>query len=181
MEPGHLYGSGRSYPGKNLAHCKRLELLPGKPAGDFQYEHLSVRRNVLWRYRRRSSNDDFVFAFSEDAHTVRAGHLRGRVAAGARDWPARMFCGGVLLRENHNGGLFTGQIIGTYLILYGTERGIIEFFRGDPGRTMMFHDTVSLMQLVSVTLILAGGFLWCGGLGRAPRPSVSSAGTTLAR
>ena len=35
-------------------------------------------------------------------------------------------------------------------MLYGVERGTIEFFRGDPGRTMMFHDAVSLMQIVSV-------------------------------
>ncbi|MGA7918696.1 MAG: prolipoprotein diacylglyceryl transferase [Candidatus Acidiferrales bacterium] len=64
---------------------------------------------------------------------------------------------------------FVGQIFGAYLMLYGTERGIIEFFRGDPGRTMMFHDAVSLMQLVSVALILTGAFLWWRGLnGKAP-------------
>jgi len=53
-----------------------------------------------------------------------------------------------------------GRIIGAYFILYGLERGAIEFFRGDPGRTLMFHNAVSLMQLVSVALILAGSFLW---------------------
>ena len=64
---------------------------------------------------------------------------------------------------------FKGQIIGTYFLLYGFERGTIEFLRGDPGRTMMFHNTVSLMQLVSVALILAGAFLWWRGLrGAAP-------------
>ena len=36
------------------------------------------------------------------------------------------------------------------------ERGAIEFLRGDPGRTLMFHDTVSLMQIVSVGLVLTG-------------------------
>ena len=59
---------------------------------------------------------------------------------------------------------FTGQIFGTFFMLYGIERGTIEFFRGDPGRTMMFHDTVSLMQIVSVGLILTGAFLWWRGL-----------------
>ncbi len=59
---------------------------------------------------------------------------------------------------------FAGQILGTYFILYGTERGVIEFFRGDPGRTMMFHDTVSLMQVVSAALVLAGLVLWWRGL-----------------
>jgi len=59
---------------------------------------------------------------------------------------------------------FTGEIFGTFFVLYGIERGTIEFFRGDPGRTMMFHDTVSLMQIVSVGLILTGAFLWWRGL-----------------
>jgi len=64
---------------------------------------------------------------------------------------------------------FAGQIIGSYFILYGAERGTIEFFRGDPGRTLLFHSSVSLMQLVSVGLILAGAFLWWRGLrGAAP-------------
>jgi len=64
---------------------------------------------------------------------------------------------------------FTGQIFGTYLILYGFERGTIEFFRGDPGRTMMFNNSVSLMQIVSVVMILTGAFLWWRGLrGDAP-------------
>ncbi len=63
-----------------------------------------------------------------------------------------------------------GQIIGAYFFLYGIERGTIEFFRNDPGRTLMFHDRVSLMQLVSVALILAGVFLWFRGHGEAPAP-----------
>jgi len=61
---------------------------------------------------------------------------------------------------------FSGQLIGAYFILYGFERGTIEFFRGDPGRTMMFHDSVSLMQVVSLALILIGAFLWWRGLRR---------------
>jgi phosphatidylglycerol---prolipoprotein diacylglyceryl transferase len=63
----------------------------------------------------------------------------------------------------------TGQIVGAYFILYGIERGTIEFFRGDPGRTLMFHDRVSLMQLVSIALILTGAFLWFRGH-NAPAP-----------
>jgi len=78
---------------------------------------------------------------------------------------------------------FTGQIIATYFLLYGVERGTIEFFRGDPGRTMMFHDTVSLMQIVSVGLIVTGAFLWWRGLrGKgAPMASSSAARATVAR
>ncbi|MGH9683668.1 MAG: prolipoprotein diacylglyceryl transferase [Candidatus Acidiferrales bacterium] len=70
---------------------------------------------------------------------------------------------------------FRGQLIGAYFILYGFERGTIEFFRGDPGRTLMFHDSVSLMQIVSVLLILTGAFLWCRGLrGRAAIPPATA-------
>jgi phosphatidylglycerol:prolipoprotein diacylglycerol transferase len=61
---------------------------------------------------------------------------------------------------------FSGQLIGAYFILYGFERGAIEFFRGDPGRTLMFHGEMSLMQFVSVGLILTGAFLWWRGLRR---------------
>jgi phosphatidylglycerol---prolipoprotein diacylglyceryl transferase len=59
---------------------------------------------------------------------------------------------------------FPGQLIGAFFFLYGIERGVIEFLRDDPGRTMMFHDTVSLMQIVSVVLIFVGAFLWQRGL-----------------
>lgn len=69
---------------------------------------------------------------------------------------------------------FSGQLIGAYFILYGIERGTIEFFRGDPGRTMMFHNSVSLMQFVSAGLILAGAALWWRGL-RRPAPAGSAA------
>jgi phosphatidylglycerol---prolipoprotein diacylglyceryl transferase len=77
---------------------------------------------------------------------------------------------------------FRGQMIGTYFLLYGFERGTIEFFRGDPGRTMLFHDSISLMQIVSVGLILIGAFLWWRGLrGSAPIPPLASARATAGR
>jgi phosphatidylglycerol---prolipoprotein diacylglyceryl transferase len=63
-----------------------------------------------------------------------------------------------------------GQIIGAYFMLYGVERGTVEFFRGDPGRTLLFHERVSLMQLVSVALVLGGAFLWFRPHGDAPAP-----------
>jgi phosphatidylglycerol---prolipoprotein diacylglyceryl transferase len=77
---------------------------------------------------------------------------------------------------------FSGQLIGAYFILYGIERGTIEFFRGDPGRTLMFHDSVSLMQFVSVGLILSGAVLWWRGLRRpaSDESTASSAMTTAA-
>jgi phosphatidylglycerol:prolipoprotein diacylglycerol transferase len=65
----------------------------------------------------------------------------------------------------------TGQIIGAYFVLYGIERGTIEFFRGDPGRTLLFGDRVSLMQIVSLVLILLGVYLWFRGQGEAIAPA----------
>jgi len=58
---------------------------------------------------------------------------------------------------------FPGKIVSGYFILYGIERGTIEFFRGDPGRTMMFHGAVSLMQIVSAAMILVGALIWWRG------------------
>lgn len=55
---------------------------------------------------------------------------------------------------------FTGELVATWMILYGIERGIIEFFRGDPGRGMMFGGTVSFMQFVCVAMILFGSWLF---------------------
>lgn len=70
---------------------------------------------------------------------------------------------------------FPGQIFGTYLIWYGIARGTIEFFRGDPGRTMMFDAQFSLMQFVSVGLILLGGWmLWMGSKRPAPVTATST-------
>ena len=63
---------------------------------------------------------------------------------------------------------FRGQMLGTYFLLYGVERGTIEFFRGDPGRTMLFHNSFSVMQVVSILLILTGAFLWFRGLRSSP-------------
>ena len=54
----------------------------------------------------------------------------------------------------------SGQIFGAYLVLYGIERGLIEFVRDDPGRTLLFHNAVSLMQIVSVCMFIAGSWLW---------------------
>lgn len=72
---------------------------------------------------------------------------------------------------------FKGQLLGTYLLLYGAERGTIEFFRGDPGRTMLSHDSISLMQIVSLGLIATGAFLWYRGLrgAAAIEPAAASA------
>lgn len=55
---------------------------------------------------------------------------------------------------------FDGQIFGSFMILYGTERYFIEFLRGDPGRGEVFGGLMSGTQLVAILLVLAGGLIW---------------------
>ena len=61
---------------------------------------------------------------------------------------------------------FTGEIFGAYAILYGVTRGTIEFFRDDPGRTVFAGGAFSLMQVVSVILIVLGAWLLLRGRGQ---------------
>ncbi len=53
----------------------------------------------------------------------------------------------------------TGQLFATYAVLYGVTRGTIEFFRGDPDRTLFAGSAFSLMQVVSLLLIFLGVWL----------------------
>jgi phosphatidylglycerol:prolipoprotein diacylglycerol transferase len=54
---------------------------------------------------------------------------------------------------------FEGQVIGLYMVVYGIERYIIEFFRGDSGRGDIW-GVMSGTQLISIGLVIAGGILW---------------------
>ncbi len=58
---------------------------------------------------------------------------------------------------------FSGQLFGAYALLYGTARGAIEFFRGDPDRTLLAGGAFSLMQAVSLALIILGATLLLRG------------------
>ena len=53
---------------------------------------------------------------------------------------------------------FEGEIIGTYMIIYGIARYFIEFFRGDPGRGE-FLGFMSGTQAIAILLVIAGGLL----------------------
>lgn len=65
---------------------------------------------------------------------------------------------------------FVGELFAAYAVLYGVTRGTIEFFRGDPDRTLLAGGAFSLMQVVSVALILVGGWLLLRGRAHsAPR------------
>lgn len=59
---------------------------------------------------------------------------------------------------------FEGEIIGTYMIVYGVARYFIEFFRGDPGRGE-FLGFMTSTQAIALGLVIGGGLIW---LRRAP-------------
>jgi phosphatidylglycerol:prolipoprotein diacylglycerol transferase len=52
-----------------------------------------------------------------------------------------------------------GRLFAAYLMIYGLIRGANEFFRGDPGRTLL-PGGFSLMQVVSLGLLVVGAVLW---------------------
>jgi phosphatidylglycerol---prolipoprotein diacylglyceryl transferase len=58
---------------------------------------------------------------------------------------------------------FRGEMFATYVLLYGLERGLIEFDRWDPGRTLFLHNRFSLMQVVSLMLVILGVWMWRRG------------------
>ncbi len=55
---------------------------------------------------------------------------------------------------------FDGQVVAAYLILYGVARYFIEFLRDDPGRGSVFGGIMSGTQLISIGLVILGGFIW---------------------
>jgi phosphatidylglycerol:prolipoprotein diacylglycerol transferase len=69
---------------------------------------------------------------------------------------------GVLLflgRRQRPGQHAAGELFAVYAVLYGFARGTIEFFRGDPDRTLLAGGTFSMMQVVSIALIVFGSWL----------------------
>ncbi len=70
---------------------------------------------------------------------------------------------------------FDGQIIGAYMFLYGFARYFMEYLRGDPGRGSVFGGAMTGTQLISILLVLAGGFMW---LRRKPSPTAVPAKAT---
>jgi phosphatidylglycerol:prolipoprotein diacylglycerol transferase len=55
---------------------------------------------------------------------------------------------------------FSGQVFGTYAFLYGIARFTLEFYRGDPGRGSVFGGALTLTQLISICMVVLGGFMW---------------------
>jgi phosphatidylglycerol:prolipoprotein diacylglycerol transferase len=71
---------------------------------------------------------------------------------------------------------FDGQVFASFMILYGIERFLIEFLRGDPGRGAVFGGIMSGTQLISIGLVISGGFIWWlkSGVPRERHLAVSS-------
>jgi phosphatidylglycerol:prolipoprotein diacylglycerol transferase len=55
---------------------------------------------------------------------------------------------------------FDGQVIGSYLLLYGVARFFLEFLRGDPGRGEVLGGSISGTQLIAIGLTGVGALLW---------------------
>lgn len=55
---------------------------------------------------------------------------------------------------------FDGQIFAAYVILYGVARYFLEFIRDDPGRGSVFGGIMTGTQLISICLVILGGFIW---------------------
>lgn len=75
---------------------------------------------------------------------------------------------------------FEGEIIGTYLIIYGIARYFIEFFRGDPGRGQVF-GFMTTTQAISILLVIGGGLLWMRRVSEVPRTELASARAAVPR
>jgi len=69
---------------------------------------------------------------------------------------------------------FEGEIIGTYMIIYGIGRFFIEFFRGDPGRGV-FLGWMSGTQAIAIGLVIFGGVLWMRRVALTPRVAIKAA------
>ena len=55
---------------------------------------------------------------------------------------------------------FEGQVMGTYLFLYGVARYFLEFISDDPDRGSVFGGAMTGTQLISICLVIIGGILW---------------------
>lgn len=51
---------------------------------------------------------------------------------------------------------FEGQVIALFMIVYGIERYVFEFFRGDPGRGEVLGGFMTGTQLIALGLVVSG-------------------------
>jgi phosphatidylglycerol:prolipoprotein diacylglycerol transferase len=67
---------------------------------------------------------------------------------------------------------FEGQIIALFMIIYGTERYVFEFFRGDPGRGEVLGGWLTGTQLIALGLVISGFVIY---IRRTPLRSMQNA------
>lgn len=70
---------------------------------------------------------------------------------------------------------FEGQVIGSYLFIYGVARYFLEFIRDDPDRGSLFGGAMTGTQFISILLVVAGGLLWLRRSRIQPQPAVARA------
>ena len=54
--------------------------------------------------------------------------------------------------------LAPGELMGTWLILFGISRFFLDFLRG--GNVHILNDSLTVGQVLAVLMVLAGGMLW---------------------
>jgi phosphatidylglycerol---prolipoprotein diacylglyceryl transferase len=67
---------------------------------------------------------------------------------------------------------FEGQVMALFMIVYGIERFVFEFFRGDPGRGEVLGGLITGTQAIALGLVVSGFVIY---LRRTPLRSVSPA------
>ncbi len=70
---------------------------------------------------------------------------------------------------------FEGQVIALFMIVYGIERFVFEFYRGDPGRGEVFGGLMTMTQLIALGLVLGGFAIY---MRRTPLRATAPAGAT---
>lgn len=55
---------------------------------------------------------------------------------------------------------FEGQVMALFMIIYGSERFVFEFFRGDPGRGEVLGGLISGTQLIAMGLVVTGFLIY---------------------
>jgi phosphatidylglycerol:prolipoprotein diacylglycerol transferase len=55
---------------------------------------------------------------------------------------------------------FNGQVALVYLLFYSAARFAIEYFRGDPGRGLVFGGRLSTAQVVGILIVIAALAIW---------------------
>jgi phosphatidylglycerol:prolipoprotein diacylglycerol transferase len=53
-----------------------------------------------------------------------------------------------------------GEVMATWLFLYGIARFFLEFYRGDAGRGSVFQGALTVTQVLAAAMVVLGGVIW---------------------